>query len=79
MVGLDFNKALENIKGVLRHWSKRQLTVLGKVTVVKSLALSKLTYLLMSLPNPDESFVTNLQRLLFKFVWNEKLVKVKRT
>lgn len=78
MVDQNYSKALDSIKEILSHLSKRQLTVLGKITVVKPLALSKLTYITMTLPNPVEIFVTNLQRLLFQFIWSKMPDKVKR-
>ena len=45
MVSLNYNKAIESLRKQIAMWSKRNLTVLGRVTVVKSLLLSKLTFL----------------------------------
>ena len=66
---LNYGKALSSINSLIGQWSKRNLTVLGKVVVVKSLLLSKLTYVATALPSPSKTFLTNLQSLFFKFIW----------
>ena len=40
------------IKQEIAQWNRRNLTPLGKITVIKSLLLSKLVHLFTSLPNP---------------------------
>ena len=57
------------IDNMIHHWSRRNLTVLGRVTVVKSLILSKLTYLILCLPDPPYEFIKELNRKIFKFIW----------
>ena len=69
MINLNYQKVLLSIKNLINHWSKRNLTVLGRVTVVKSLLLSKLTYLILTLPDPPTEVVNDLNRTLYKFVW----------
>ena len=46
----DFNlhETLAKIENLIKTWSKRKP---GKITIIKSLALSKLTHLFISLPN----------------------------
>ena len=60
MTPLNFNSKLQEIKTLLNVWSRRNLTPFGKITVIKTLALSKLTYLFMNLPDPDPAFLTEL-------------------
>ena len=40
----NFDEKLEEIDSLLRRWSFRNMTVFGRVSLVKSLALSKLTH-----------------------------------
>ena len=40
------------VKNVLNQWHKRKLTLIGRITVIKSLALSKFEHLFISLPEP---------------------------
>ena len=58
-----------SIRKQISHWSKRNLTVLGRVTVVKSLLVSKLTYLILTIPDPPKDIVTQLNVMLFNFIW----------
>ena len=41
----NFDQKLMKIKKLLSHWSYRHLTPFGKLTVIKTLALSKLSHL----------------------------------
>ena len=47
---LNVEKKITDIKKLIRLWQARKLSPYGKVTVIKSLFLSKITHLLLSLP-----------------------------
>ena len=51
---------------------------MGKITVIKSLALSKLVHLLTALPNLTQSRLNELTSLFYNFIWNNKPDRVKR-
>ena len=42
----------KNVEQTIKSWSKRKLTLLGKITVIKSLALSKFVHLFPSITQP---------------------------
>ena len=73
------NKKINEFHMTLKQWSHRKLTLMGKVTVVKSYALPKLIYPLTVLENPSTQIIDNLQKEIFKFIWNNKPDKVKRS
>ena len=79
MASVNFKNKLQEITIILNQWSRRNLTPFGKITVIKTLITSKLTYLFMTIPDPDEHFLTDLNKLLYKFLWNGKNYKIKRT
>ena len=56
----------------------RTLTVYGKITVIKSLALSKLSHLALVLPDLDSKQIATIEKMFFKFLWNDKPDKVSR-
>ena len=60
-------------------WKKRCLTPIGKITVIKSLILSQLNHLFMSIPVPSTDFCDKLNRKLFNFLWDGKPDKIKRS
>jgi hypothetical protein len=62
----------------IKSWQHRKLTLLGKVTVIKTLALQKLIHLFTSLPNLKQSMLNELYKLFFNFIWDGKIEKNKR-
>ncbi len=54
----------------------RDLTIIGRNTILKSLALSKLMYPITTLYTPKEK-ITEIQKEILKFIWKDKTPKVK--
>ena len=91
LLGVEFTTDLKNIadKNILRklnemktelnQWSKRDITPFGKVTVIKTLIISKIVHLLICLPTPTLKVIKELNNIFFKFLWNDKPDKIKRT
>ena len=46
---LNYNEKLKKVKEILRCWKYRRLTLIGKITVIRSLVVSQLVYLLSPL------------------------------
>ena len=76
---LNYDGKLEEVKTSLCRWKKRQLTPIGKVTVLKTLILSKLTYLFINLPDPPAAFLKQLENMLFQFLWDGKCSRIKKS
>jgi hypothetical protein len=38
---INFSKKIKEVSAILKSWQHRKLTLMGKITVIKSLALSK--------------------------------------
>ena len=58
MIEINYNKYTKQAVNIIRHWSKRFLTPLGKVTVVKTFILSKFIHILLrSPPQPQNRLV----------------------
>jgi len=73
----NWTEKISNIEKILCQWSKRNLTIFGKILVIKSLALSKITYSAMNTHIPD-NIIKKLNSIVFKFVWNNK-ERIKRS
>ena len=74
---LNYNEKIEKIRKILSCWKYRRLTLLGRITVLKSLAASQLVYLLS--PMPSNYHATNeINTLFYQFFWNGKGDKIKR-
>lgn len=75
---LNYDKKLVKIKHIINQWSKRRLTPLGRITLIKSLLIAQLNHLFISLPSPSNTFMKNLNETLFNFLWHSKVDKLKR-
>ena len=90
-LGINFeNKNLKNI--VTRNyeekiakanewavrWSRRYLTLFGKITIIKTLLLSQFVYLIVPLLSPPATTINRIQTNMYKFVWGGKPDKIKR-
>ena len=76
---LNFVAKLSRLKSLLRLWSSRDLTPVGRSIIVKTLALSQLVYLFLVLPNPPQSFIKEVQSVVADFIWSGNPDKIKRT
>ena len=79
-VHVSFLEKIDKLQSILSSWSERGLTLLGKITVVKSLdlAVSQIVYLLSSLPS-HQKVLHEINSILYDFLWDSKGDKIKRT
>lgn len=74
---LSWNEALEKMKKKLNWWKLRDLTITGKVLIVKAVILPILLYVgLVFLPN--YLWMKKFAREIFMFIWNSKMEKLRR-
>ena len=75
---INFREKIEKMKKIMSSWSARNLTLLGKIAILKSLVVSQIVYLLSSLPSPP-GVIKEINCLLYDFLWDSKGDKIKRT
>ena len=78
MIETNYTTAMNKIDKLLTGWSKRRLTPLGKIAVIKSLAVSKLNHLIMTCPIGKNSYIKQLESKFYHFLWEGKPDKIKR-
>ena len=66
----NFDEKISEIESLLNNFSYRNITVYGRVQIVKALALSKVTHLVQIIPSPPMPQIHKLQRILNKFIWS---------
>ena len=66
---LNYKENIEKIRKDFKLLEYRRLTLLGKTTVLKSLAASQLVYLLSPLRS-DYSAINEIDKLFYQFLWN---------
>ena len=69
---LNIQRKQGEIEQLIRIWSTRNLTPYGKVTIIKSLLISKITHMLLSLPSPSSTCINDLNNTFSKFLWSGK-------
>ena len=78
MPELNFKLNCIKIRELVKIWSRRYLSPLGKITVIKTFFLSNLNHLFLSLPSRTELWINQLNDTLFKFIWSNKPDKINR-
>ena len=73
----NFNHKLQKLQTNLDLWRARDLTLFGRVLIIKSLALSQLVYS-ASILNVPQEITPIIKTKLFKFLWKNKNDKIKR-
>jgi hypothetical protein len=78
MCDLNYADKMTQVKRCISHWKRRKLTILGRITVVKTLLIPLFTHLFVSLPSPSDSFIKSLTETLNDYVWEGK-AKIKNS
>ena len=78
IVNINYNERILKIKKLIKIWSKRNLTVIGKISVVKTLILPVLNHLIITLPNPTQDILKKVNELIFTFIWSSPVHRVKK-
>jgi len=73
---LNFGQKIIKLKNTLKNWKRRKLTLHGRIRIVKTPGLSKLIYNTSVIEIPD-SFVKEINKLTFNFIWEVKPAKIK--
>ena len=71
----NFDEKILEIEKLLNNFTYRNITVYGRIQLVKTLALSKVTHLVQIIPNPPPTLILKLQRMLNNFIWKNSRQK----
>ena len=72
----NFYDHVKAIETVLKAWRMRNLTLQGKITIFKTLAISKIVHLVLVLPVPS-SVIKELNKIQQNFIWSGNNSKIK--
>lgn len=65
----NVEKALQKTDSILQRWSARHLSILGRILILKTFAISQFIFIMQSIVLDDRHFKM-INQLLYKFVWN---------
>ena len=74
---LNFEEKVRSLETILNAWRRRNLTLIGRIKIVKTLGLSKLIYSTSILGIP-EHLAKRINKLTFNFIWEGKTAKIKK-
>ena len=74
----NYEEKVHKVEDILNNWRNKRLTSIRKIAVIKTLAASQLVYVLSSTTSCLKS-LKETNSLLFKFLWDNKGDKIKRT
>lgn len=75
---LNLEPKINAFQHTLYKWKRWKLSLIGKITVLKSYAFPKLVYPLTVLPNPTEPTIKRIKNIMFDFLWDSKPDKISR-
>ncbi|KAJ8039813.1 LINE-1 retrotransposable element ORF2 protein [Holothuria leucospilota] len=78
ITNINFAHKPNVIRDCPKPWEARKLSIMGKATILKCLAMPKLTYFFSVLPNRSEDFFYCVQNIFFEFLWEGKPGRIKR-
>ena len=73
----NFDNKIEKLKRQLHWWKARDLTIFGRLLIIKSFGLSKFTHLASLILIPKH-IIKLINTLIFEFIWKGKRDKIKR-
>ena len=89
LLGINFDAKLQNmnlnnlepkllkIDAIFGAYDKWNLSLLGKICVIKTMVIPKFIHLLSILPNPEKIFLQKLSGRFKTFLWNDGKVRIK--
>ena len=69
---INMTVAITGMERLLLSWSTRRLTLLGRILVIKTYAISKIIHIMQSLMLNERSYKA-VVKVIFKFLWNKNL------
>ena len=76
MVIHNFHNKIDKMKKVVNAWSFRNLSLIGRTTVIKTLVLPIIIQCLTVLPDPPDYINDQSQNMLYNFLWCDKPDKI---
>ena len=73
----NYNSKFSNLEKICSIWSRRNLSYIGKITIIKSLCISQFVHMIQSIGMAPKQ-ILKLNRILYKFIWQRKYNSSKR-
>ena len=74
---INIEAKIDKIEKIINDWKKRNLTMLGRITIAKSLLLPNITYIISNTVLKQQN-IQKIKTSIYNYIWNSKVEKVKR-
>ena len=68
---INWKGRIENTKRVIAQWHRRNLSIMGKINIVKSLLISQFIFIMQAI-GLSEKVLNNINHIIFTFIWKRK-------
>ena len=73
----NWEAKLKSTQNVLESWSRRDLSTVGKILILKTFVLSNYIYLMQSIGMPND-IIKELNTICYKFIWKKDMKSTTR-
>lgn len=67
----NWTERIEKLNNLIKSWSARDLSIHGKVVIIKTFLLSQFNFVMQSIGLPEKILI-NINQIMYKFVWQRK-------
>ena len=79
LLELNFSSVFDKMKTILNLWASRNLSLIGRITIIKSLIVPQITYKAAMLPVMlPKNLLQKFNKLFFRFIWGSNWERVSR-
>ena len=75
-IDMNWKPKIENMLKIVNRWSKREISLYGRVILCKTFLLSQINYVIQSLVLPEHA-LNQIDSIFFKFIWQKRDSKKK--
>ena len=75
---LNLEERIKKLNTILNIWRSRSLSLKGKITIIKTLAIPQIQFLFNMIYIPD-NIIKQIDELVYSFLWNSKPPKIKKS
>ena len=76
MPEINYPKVVNKIEKLLNGWNRRCLTPIGKITIIKTLAVSQLNHIIMTCPTGGTKYTKELEKSFMHFCGRVNLIRL---
>ena len=75
---LNYEKQINKCKAIIKNWNQRNISLIGRITVFKSLILPNITFIGSCTIIPKE-YIQTFKNIVYEFLWKGNKDPVKRS